>query len=343
MPSRDNRIDILRFIGLAMIILAHVSPPEVIFRVRNFDVPLMIIVSGLSFRASYRQENYLVYLWKRVKRLLFPVWLFLTVFFLEIFITGYPIPLLSAKKIISSFLLLDGQYSGIGYVWIVRVFILIAIFSPFLLSFCKRIKSHRKYLTLLIAILVIYEMILAISKPYLNTLQGYFLEETIFCLVPFAVVFSLGLRLSELSRKSLLSIAAIAFSIFSIEAITLGLMTGHTVSTQDFKYPPQMYYLSYAVFVAVLLWVLSHKLSILFDRLKVSPIILFIAQNSLWIYLWHIPLIEIIRFPFYFKYPLVFAVASLMTLLQVGVVKKIILPKIKSPSFKRNIVSLLTG
>lgn len=79
--TRDNRIDLLRFIGLAMIILAHVSPPDIVFQGRNFDVPLMVIVAGLSFQVSYRYESYISYLWKRIKRLLFPVWLFLSIVF----------------------------------------------------------------------------------------------------------------------------------------------------------------------------------------------------------------------------------------------------------------------
>ena len=30
--ERDESIDLLRFVGLSLIILAHVSPPEVLFR-----------------------------------------------------------------------------------------------------------------------------------------------------------------------------------------------------------------------------------------------------------------------------------------------------------------------
>ncbi len=46
---RDTRIDFLRFVGLIMIIFAHVNPPAVLFQLRNFDVPLMVLISGVSF------------------------------------------------------------------------------------------------------------------------------------------------------------------------------------------------------------------------------------------------------------------------------------------------------
>jgi len=105
---RDERIDVLRFIGLAMIILAHVGPPGVILQARNFDVPLMLIVAGLSFHSSYRDEPYLSYLWKRIKRLVFPVWLFLSIYFLIIHTTGHPVKEVSTETVTSSYLLLGG-------------------------------------------------------------------------------------------------------------------------------------------------------------------------------------------------------------------------------------------
>jgi hypothetical protein len=322
-----------------MIILAHVDPPEAIFQARNFDVPLMVIVAGLSFRASYKYEFYLSYLWKRAKRLLFPVWLFFSIYFFEIFTTGYPIAVPSKKTILSSYLLLDGS----DYVWIIRVFLLVAIVSPFLLSFCQRTTSHTKYLSAIITIYIAYELTLSISKPFLNTYQGYFFQETFLYLVPYAVVFSIGLRLPQLSRNQLLLIAAIAFCVFDIEAIALWIVSGQAVPTQNFKYPPQIYYLSYAIFVSIVTWILSKNLSIILERLHLSSAIQFVARNSLWIYLWHIPLIEIITFPFYLKYPIVFAGAVLLTSLQVRFIKQVVLPKVDSPSLKRNLILLFTG
>ena len=45
---RDPAVDLLRFIGISMIFLAHIGPPAALFQLRSFDVPLMIFVSGLS-------------------------------------------------------------------------------------------------------------------------------------------------------------------------------------------------------------------------------------------------------------------------------------------------------
>lgn len=43
--KRLKNIDVLKFIGLFCIILAHGFPPNIIFQIRNFDVVLMIMIS----------------------------------------------------------------------------------------------------------------------------------------------------------------------------------------------------------------------------------------------------------------------------------------------------------
>ena len=50
--SRDFTIDMLRFVGVSLILLAHIVPPDGLFQLRSFDVPLMIFVSGLSYSGN---------------------------------------------------------------------------------------------------------------------------------------------------------------------------------------------------------------------------------------------------------------------------------------------------
>lgn len=40
-------IDFLKMLGLLCIMLAHVNPPQIIMQLRNFDVPFMVILSGM--------------------------------------------------------------------------------------------------------------------------------------------------------------------------------------------------------------------------------------------------------------------------------------------------------
>lgn len=46
---RDIEVDVLRSIGILLIILAHIKAPVIPTVIRCFDVPLMVFVSGLCY------------------------------------------------------------------------------------------------------------------------------------------------------------------------------------------------------------------------------------------------------------------------------------------------------
>ena len=76
MKGRDLTIDFLRFVGLSLIIIAHVQAPYKLTQIRCFDVPMMLFISGLT-SSGRSAGNYLEYIVKRTKRLILPVWIFL--------------------------------------------------------------------------------------------------------------------------------------------------------------------------------------------------------------------------------------------------------------------------
>ena len=334
---RDDRIDILRFLGLAMIILAHTEPTTLVFQLRNFDVPLMVLVSGMSFRASYKNEPYLFYFFSRIKRLLFPVWLFLGIYFLFVYLTGMPISLPRNDVIISTFMLQE----GIGYVWIIRVFLMVALISPFIYSYSSRSPSNFHYFATVLVIYLFYEAFML--SPLRGMASSYLFQNTVLYLVPYGAIFAVGLRMPVLEKKHILSITVVALLVFACWAEFHWQQSAKFIPTQAFKYPPQSYYLSYALFASALAWLFSDKLITAARTLHALPVILYIAQNSIWVYLWHIPLIQAIKLPSYQEYPIVFLVAGIITFLQVELVKRHILPRIVNESLKKNLRILLTG
>lgn len=337
--ARDEKIDILRFIGLAMIILAHTNPSPLIAQLRNFDVPLMVLVSGASFALSYRYEAFTSYLWKRVKRLVFPTWIFLTVYFAVIFATNFPIVAPNIKTVIGSYILL----SGIGYVWIIRVFLLVALVSPSILKFSNSTKSQAKFFSITAAIYIAYEIILFLTKSLpLSPIRTVF-ENTVLYVIPYAIIFSIGLRLTQLTKQHIIIFMIVTFSTCVAVGAALWNASGTLVLTQEFKYPPSIYYLSYALAVCLFLWLISDRLVTAVKQLGIYEPLMFIAQNTIWIYLWHIPLIEIINLEFYIKYPIVFALASCIAFMQIYLVKKVLIPRLSSQSNIRNVNYLLTG
>jgi fucose 4-O-acetylase-like acetyltransferase len=337
---RNYQIDLLRFIGLAMIILAHVEPPDLIFQLRNFDVPLMVLVSGMSFGLAFKRESYLQYIWKRVKRLIFPVWIFLTLYFLIIFLLKSSLEDLSYQLIMDSYLFIE----GIGYVWIIRVFVLVALIAPLIYSFDKNTQSNSSYFVKLLFVLLAYEVCRYFSMPYITEGFGRHISLIIFYMIPYSVLFAIGLRLPKISSKETHRLFWFFLMVFVGLYCLLRFQTGNFVPTQAYKYPPSIYYLSYAIAVSVFLWIVSGGIWKQIEKSKIiSNAILFIAQNSIWVYLWHIPLIKIIHADFAVKYVSVFVVSTCIVLFQVWLVNNVLVRLTTSIKIKKNLKIMLTG
>ena len=336
---RDDRIDILRFIGLAMIIFAHVDPPAIPFQLRNFDVPLMIMVSAMSFRLSYQKhESYQNYLWKRIKRLVLPVWIFLTVYFLALLAIDPANTDLGRHTILTSYALLE----GIGYVWIIRVFLLVALVSPLIFNWHQHTTDNRKYYGVLAALLIAYEAARYFSLPYIQDGNTELITSVVFYIIPYSVIFALGLRMAQADKSQLYAIALASGSIFLLIGIALFLIHGEWMPTQELKYPPSLYYFSYALLVSSLLWRHSEYIDHALASIKAKPLVLFIAGNSIWIYLWHIPVIKSIHVHFMLKYFIAFTTAVVVTYVQTRIVSYI-LKRIHDNQLRKNIKMIFTG
>lgn len=336
---RNEKIDILRFIGLSMIIFAHVDPPGIPFQLRNFDVPLMILVSAMSFSLSYKaDEPYQSYVWKRIKRLVFPVWIFLTIYFGALLALNPGHQELVVNTILTSYALLE----GIGYVWVIRVFLLVALVSPWLFTWQQRTVNDSKYYGALAACFAVYELIRYFSMPYIWQGTAELLSAIMLYLIPYGILFSIGLRLAQASKNQSYAIALLSLAMFLIAGAGLYVLNGQFVPTQELKYPPSIYYFSYALFVSSLLWIHSGKIESMLEKLQVKNVVLFIASNSIWIYLWHIPLIKNIHTHYMLKFFIVFITAVLITYVQTLVVSALV-KRIDRVELKKNIKILFTG
>lgn len=193
--SRDNEIDLLRFLGLTMIILAHVNPPELLFQIRAFDVPLMLFVSGLAY--SGKQPDFSIsFLYKRIKRLVFPVWIFLTVYFgLVLTMQHFGLDFGVRKHhIIGSYTFME----GIGYVWIIRIFLIVSLLTPVLLFISNKIESDLKFYLVCLTILVIDE----VSIIHGIGVDNLFVREFIFYGVGYSLMFLMGSRCRKMSTTT---------------------------------------------------------------------------------------------------------------------------------------------
>lgn len=328
--NRDYKIDILRFIAIICIILAHTDPPGFIFVLRNFDVILMVIIMGTSFYLSSNGKNidYRNYIIKRFRRLITPTWVFLSIFFIIFYImsllmkTKYPFGL---KSIVLSYSLIG----GIGYVWIMRVFFLVAILNPIILRISKKYKSNLNYFMLLLLIYVLYLGLITINSTLSGIIKLLF-ENIILHSIGWGLIAAVGIRIKELSKKELIIYAAIYLIIFIFLMFKLDFE-----STQNYKYPPTMYYISYGIFVSFLLFLVLDIKCIynMFDNKFVK----YISINSLWIYFWHIipifiidiygDIIPFVNNNFITRLIFIFTFALLFTELQRIVINKVNIKK----------------
>lgn len=183
----------------------------------------------------------------------------------------------SPATIVGSFLLLNGP--SIGYVWIMRVFLLMAIIMPLLERATRRL-SFPLFLLLITAIIALQSPLVMTIESIPNKLISFGLDEVVAYAFGYSALAIAGLRLSRLSRRDL---AALIILSAAAIIIVVGL-NGWTFDPQSFKYPPRGLYLLYGLGASTLLVALRPVLARAVDCRAFS----YLSRHSMWIYLWHI-------------------------------------------------------
>ncbi|MGF1478851.1 MAG: acyltransferase family protein [Cyanophyceae cyanobacterium] len=308
--KRNFSFDLLKAIGILSIILAHTGLNDywMIQQTRNFDVPLMVIVSGALFWLTSGKNNssWVEYLRKRIFRLIVPVWCFFCFFFtiagLFSTVRGINYPF-SIKQVLYTFLLLN---EGVQYVWIVRVFLLIAMIAPWLLLLQKKFKRNSTFIFAIIPVYLVYELLVKLRRLLpangeVSGIQEFFwqrillnllIDQILFLLIPYACLFAVGIVLVQIRKSTLTKLMMATASLFIILAIAYAIDAHAFVLTQQYKYPPRLYYLAYGLCASIGLYLLSDRLctrlSGMFEKPWVAKPLVFISKSTLWIYLWHI-------------------------------------------------------
>ena len=317
--TRDNSIDILRSFALIAIILIHCHPDSnFVCQLTEFNVPMMVFLSGVSYALSSKNESYGSYCWKRFKRLILPAW---------IFIWGYGCVLsFLSSNFMAKFLLFNSIFYTYWFVWIIRVFFLIALLAPLFKKYINFINSSKKIATQLTLVYVCYE----ITLRYINT---DFLLWNIFAqIIPYSIFFILGMVTVKtggvkihytIQRSGLLIFTIIAFYYYS---------TSHQfIVTSAYKYPPQIYYSSFAIAIISILWMrrksIERKMNGMLEG-KVSTFFKYIGSHTIWIYFWHIPFVEFFTYTnsdmhYMAKFAIAMSAAFLIVFLQEQLIRNL--------------------
>lgn len=270
--------------------VAHADPPVWLFELRNFGTPLLIIGSAVTYSFIYREKSLIKkksFFKKRFKRLIIPAWIFLTFFFLSFYTASiflekeFPF---SREAVINSY----NFYNGIGFVWILKVYMLLALLTPLglRLSKAKSIKNHRYFIAIL-SLFIAYEILLHLFFERIPMEYRVVISNTVLLIIPYTALYLYGMRLHLLKERTLQIIILVSLVVYGYLAVTKYLDTGTYVSTQDYKYPPRLYYISYAFFFINLIYYLISKYLAIKNERLINGIV-WLSSNSLWIYLWHI-------------------------------------------------------
>lgn len=309
MRQRDRTIDFLRALGLLLIMLAHVDPPDGLFQLRTFDVVLMVLVNGLSFQASWRpEEPYGHYVLRRFRRLILPTWLFVAPLLLVLWVLSHWVDTihLTLADYVSTFTLT----AGIGYVWVILIYFEMALLSPLLLRALRR-WGIRRYLLILIAAAPLYEL-LAWVLPQGNTVPGYLARYLLQDPLGYGFVCALGIGLRTMTMKQRDGVALLA----GLGWLGLAIARGFP-PIQDWKYPPTFYYLAYGIAVSLFLCRLAERPGA--RRLCALPWVEWLSRNSFWLYFWHIVPVLLLEYglvvlpPWPLRYLFVLAAALALT------------------------------
>ncbi|ACN15088.1 putative O-actetyl transferase [Desulforapulum autotrophicum HRM2] len=289
--KRNNNLDLLRTIGLLGVILAHVSPPDIVMQLRTFDVPLMVFVSGIAYGISNdNQSASVLYYRHRLLRLLAPTWTFLLVFFSYFWI----VDIVTNDHYITSYLIINSLFlrgGGIGYLWIIKVFLLVAISSPIIQYVNKRIQNNFIYYFFICMLLILYfyltDIKIANNIEFQNSLFRILVNEYLFYIIPYSLIFAVGLRISILPKNQI--IILFLFTLISYVFVSRINVENVFSNINAFKYPPQSFWTIYGLMISILLYLFLTYGNM---HLQFHKLIFFMSSSSMWIYLWHIFLLK---------------------------------------------------
>lgn len=321
MKERDPYIDFLRFVGLSLIILAHVNPPYVIGQLRSFDVPLMLFVSGLSISGK-KIDGYWKYLWERTKRLVLPVWIFLAVY-LSIFYFSQSLVLpeqyLTPRMILRSFLFLD---ESIGYVWIIRIFLLVMIVTPLLKKIEGKIANDWYFIVLLTALYLCTGALYIASEAIDDKILNFIIRDILQYAVAYSIPFIIGVRIKTLSENNKESKFSSILIVLCLAGVVYSFANNGLDISHSYKFPPRSCFILYGVLMCVVAWISRG----LWNK-KIVEFGLFgwIGRNTIWIYLWHMPLVLCANYliaNWLIKYLLVYSTSAIAFFVQYSIVKR---------------------
>lgn len=250
--SRDATIDSLRAISILLMIVLHINPyfPKLAFTGWTWSwgqwvVPAFILCS-LAVDTSQIQtaKDYMLYLWKRAKRLLIPYYVWLLAYLGLLAFLGH-------KQISFKILLTNVSFTGgIDFNWLVLLFIYITLALPFLRKVVEKSES---------ASLVILLLSMTTSSVFLSNRSHWNSTYRWWMIIPwYGITLGILLFLKWWRQKSWRKIATFFTTNLGIFTYWYLYFQSHKITTHTYyhKYPPDIYFVSFSIWTVILSYVI---------------------------------------------------------------------------------------
>lgn len=270
--ARLYHIDRLKVLGLMLVILAHVDLPIWLAQIRSFDVPLLVFVSAYLARKSYKNGDVFRYYRKRFFRLAVPAWIFAIIFWIVQSIVLTIPTFIDVLKGIT----FQRDTNLLGMLWVIWVYIVCALLIPIVNKLNLKVGIQWALLLLLL----VFQALCSRTDLANNRI----LYCSLFTIIPYGFFTYLGFFYCDMNTRNKSVLAAGSLIVFGVTTAILWYKDGVAFPITDYKYPAQIYFLSYAIPIIVALFEVLPTL----DKYKPTRLIQFISKSSLWIYLWHI-------------------------------------------------------
>lgn len=276
----------------------------------------MAMLMAMSYKLSNSNERYTEYVFKRFNRLIVPALKFITFFIIAMLVlnilglTDYD---LNLKKIFLTYTFI----SGIGYVWIIRVFFIIALILPFIDCVYNKSDTTFKKIFILVILFLSNSIIDLIgSKLIINNHINLLYTQFVAIMIGYSILAYVGIIVIRNSIKDNIMFFCVFLFLFILEGYRLGFPL-----LSDNKYPPTNYFLFYGIVASLVLFILTSfkHVEIYLTKFKFFT---YFSKYSLNMYYWHIFPITIMDLTipqsgWHVRYLIAVAVSIVLTKIQV--------------------------
>lgn len=250
--KRNTTVDFLRGLAMVLIILIHVTVyfrsdrlAQVLWEYSQVAVPIFIFCSGYIYFSKSKAETLNIgYFSKRIKRLVIPYYAYLIFFFLYALLFRQSV--ISLKNMVQKILFLNISSRDLD--WLVVLFLYFMVIMPLI-----RFLSKRPRLLWIYGVLSFSSGVLLL---FVDTQHAF----RLIMWLPWSIVMIVTYLVVRYEHTSWFFRSAIFISsgIYLVSKSIL-LARGDTLVLTENKYPPNIYYLSYGIFLMLILYVLYRR------------------------------------------------------------------------------------